>query len=235
MKKIVNYLGNKITFNSGDSIAVNATQMAKPFNKQVSDFLRLTTTDRFLASLESVRGIPRTALIQTVQGGISVNQGTWFHEDVAIEFARWLSPEFAIWCNDRIKELTTKGYTKLDNISRSQLAQMILEAEAELDQANKTIALQAPKVEFAEEVFEAPELFSVGAVAKMLGTGQNRLFAKLRARRVLKPNNEPYQTFVERGYFKTKGTKVGNARYPMVVSQTMVTTRGIAWIRLNIV
>jgi hypothetical protein len=27
------------------------------------------------------------------------------HEDVALEFARWLSPAFAIWCNDRIKEI----------------------------------------------------------------------------------------------------------------------------------
>ena len=33
------------------------------------------------------------------------------HEDVAIEFARWLSPAFAIWCNDRIKELLTLGMT----------------------------------------------------------------------------------------------------------------------------
>lgn len=29
------------------------------------------------------------------------------HEDVALEFARWLSPKFAIWCNRRIKELLT--------------------------------------------------------------------------------------------------------------------------------
>jgi len=118
--------------------------------------------------------------------------------------------------------------------SRKEMALMILQAEEELEQANETIALQAPKVEFVEEVFEAPDLLSVGAVAKLLGTGQNRLFKQLRERRILKSNNEPYQTFVERGYFKTKGTKVGNAQFPKVVSQTMVTTRGIAWIRLNL-
>ena len=33
------------------------------------------------------------------------------HEDVALEFARWLSPAFSIWCNDRIKELLTVGMT----------------------------------------------------------------------------------------------------------------------------
>lgn len=33
------------------------------------------------------------------------------HEDVALEFARWLSPAFTIWCNDRIKELLQYGMT----------------------------------------------------------------------------------------------------------------------------
>jgi hypothetical protein len=42
-------------------------------------------------------------LVKVTKGGN--NPGTWMHEDVALEFARWLSPLFAIWCNDRIKEL----------------------------------------------------------------------------------------------------------------------------------
>ena len=50
--------------------------------------------------------IHTSALIQTVKGG-NGEQGTWMHEDVALEFARWLSPAFAIWCNRRIKELFT--------------------------------------------------------------------------------------------------------------------------------
>jgi len=129
----------------------------------------------------------------------------------------------------------TRSTAKVALPSRTELALQVYEALEELDQANETIALQAPKVEFVDEVFEAPDLFTVGTVAKMIGTGQNRLFKELRARMVLKPNNEPYQTFVERGYFKTKGTKVGSPRFPKVVSQTMVTTRGLAWIRLNIV
>ena len=33
------------------------------------------------------------------------------HEDVAMEFARWLHPGFAIWRNDRIKELFKHGIT----------------------------------------------------------------------------------------------------------------------------
>lgn len=58
----------------------------------------------------TARRIPRpTDLVQVKNGGNDF--GTWMHEDVAIEFARWLSPAFAIWCNDRIKELLTVGIT----------------------------------------------------------------------------------------------------------------------------
>lgn len=46
------------------------------------------------------------------------------HEDVALEFARWLSPQFAIWCNDRIKELFKEGVVKAQRTEerRKQLA-----------------------------------------------------------------------------------------------------------------
>lgn len=94
------------------SIMINATEMAKHFGKQPSDWTRLKQTEEFLSSLSTVRGIPRTKFIQIRQGGQNRDcQGTWMHEDVALEFARWLSPLFAIWCNDRVKELLRYGVT----------------------------------------------------------------------------------------------------------------------------
>ena len=122
--------------------------------------------------------------------------------------------------------------------SRTELALQVYEALKELDQANETIALQAPKVEFVEEVFEAPTLLTMGEAAKMLGFGRNNLFATLRKKRILMQGirqNEPYQTFIERGYFELKGAKVGSRSAVKVVPQTFVTTRGLAWLRLNIV
>lgn len=98
-----------VTFGIGERhVAVNASEMAKPFRKQPSDWTRLKQTEEFLRSLSAVRGIPRTELVRVIRGGNGI-QGTFFHEDVALEFARWLSPLFAIWCNDRIKELLRYG------------------------------------------------------------------------------------------------------------------------------
>lgn len=109
------YNGSKITFSLGAEVYVNATKMAKPFGKQPAQWLRLPSSQEFIRVLGDVRKVNYTALVIAKRGNYSNNgeQGTWMHKDVAIEFARWLSPHFAIWCNDRIMELLTKGKVEM--------------------------------------------------------------------------------------------------------------------------
>lgn len=84
--------GSDISFKlSGNGTMVNATEMAKPFGKTPKDWNRLKSTEEFLNALSSVLEIPITELIKVIQGGTPQNQGTWMHEYIAIEFARWLS------------------------------------------------------------------------------------------------------------------------------------------------
>lgn len=90
---------------------VNATEMAKSFNKRPNDFLILKSTNELTNSLSAKTGIPVTGLVIVNQGGN--NQGTWMHEDLALVFAQWLSPDFYLWCNDRIKELLQYGMTAM--------------------------------------------------------------------------------------------------------------------------
>jgi hypothetical protein len=97
------YEGNAIKFMVNGAITINATQMAKPFGKQPIEWLRYQPSKDFLDELSKLRKISLADLVQIKKGGL--NSGTWFHEDVAIEFARWLSPRFGIWCNDRVKEI----------------------------------------------------------------------------------------------------------------------------------
>ena len=110
---IYEYNGNPISVDKIEKgYMINATQMAKPFGKLVGDWLRLKATIEFTNALSIDMQIPISALIQVVKGG-NRRQGTWMHEDVALEFARWLSPKFAIWCNNRIKELLLTGTTTI--------------------------------------------------------------------------------------------------------------------------
>ena len=46
--QIFQYNGNPITFQLGDATMVNATQMAKPFNKRPVDWLRFNQSQEFL-------------------------------------------------------------------------------------------------------------------------------------------------------------------------------------------
>jgi hypothetical protein len=62
---------------------VNATEMAKPFEKYVQDWTRQKSTNEFISVLSEARGIPVAGLLK-IQNGI----GTWMHEDVALLFAR---------------------------------------------------------------------------------------------------------------------------------------------------
>lgn len=113
------YAGSKISFATESGVRVNATQMAKPFGKSVKDWLKTQSAQVFIAALGEVKNILSSELVEVIYGN---NGGTWMHEDVALEFARWLSPKFAIWCNDRIKELLT---------ARQQPVEVVTEIEAE--------------------------------------------------------------------------------------------------------
>lgn len=111
------YAGSKISFATESGVRVNATQMAKPFKKTPKDWLKTQSAQVFIAALGEVKNILSSELVTVIYGD---NGGTWMHEDVALEFARWLSPKFAIWCNDRIKELLT---------ARQQPTEAVTEAE----------------------------------------------------------------------------------------------------------
>lgn len=136
---IFSYNGNDITFNSGDGIMVNATEMAKPFGKRTNDWLSNQQTEELISTASSVTGIPATELVKIVQGGDPKQQGTWLHEDLALIFAQWLSPKFYLWCNDRIKELLRKGYV-LANPNSMEYINEVVNLKVEKCQLTEKIA-----------------------------------------------------------------------------------------------
>lgn len=103
------------------------------------------------------------------------------HEDVALEFARWLSPAFAIWCNDRIKELLRTGVTTVSNddeaiayamgVLQKRLEQARQE-KAMLEQQNNYLTNEirqaAPKVQYVNEVLQAQNTYTSTQMAKEL-------------------------------------------------------------------
>jgi phage antirepressor YoqD-like protein len=181
--QIFQYNGNPITFQIGKATMVNATQMAKPFSKRPAKWLELPTTKEFIAELKAIRKSDR--LVEAING-----IGTWFHEDVALEFARWLSPQFAIWCNDRIKELMRYGMTATTQTIDSILADpdnaikilvALKEERSKVTALENQLNFQAPKIEYANNILLSENTYTTTEIAKGLNISAcklNRILSK---------------------------------------------------------
>jgi hypothetical protein len=94
---------------------INATIAAKPFKKQASKWLENKQTEEYIEVLAESKNLLTADLHYIKKGGNDkTSQGTWIHPDLAIFFARWISPRFAIWCDGKIKEILAKGYTGIN-------------------------------------------------------------------------------------------------------------------------
>lgn len=130
------YEGSPITFNVGNSeTMVNATEMAKPFGKKANDWLKTQQVKNYLNALSKSKIVDLDKLVQINVGG--ENSGTWIKEDVALEFARWLSPEFGIWCNDQIKEMFKRGVLTANTEQLKQVATDKQELQVLTDTKNR--------------------------------------------------------------------------------------------------
>lgn len=80
---VYSYKGSEISFMNSDSVMINATQMAKPFDKRPIDYLRLPSTNELIKAIVRKSHIAENQLVITERGGL--NPGTWFHEDIAMD------------------------------------------------------------------------------------------------------------------------------------------------------
>lgn len=219
---VYDYKGSQISFISGENVMINATQMAKPFGKFTKDWLSNKSTKEFLSTLSAVRTIPLTGLVEVKQGG-NGEQGTWMHEDVALEFARWLSPTFAIWCNDRIKELLKTGVTTISNDDEAiAYAMQVLnkrleqtrQEKAMLEQQNNYLTNEikqvAPKVQYVNEVLQAPNTYTSTQMAKELNMRTaEQLHKALKEKGIMFKQSGQWMLtakYCEKGYTKPRTT-----------------------------
>lgn len=72
--------------------------------------------------------------------------------------------------------------------------------------------------------------FSMGTVAKTLGTGRNRLFKLLRHKGILNDANIPFQSYIDRGYFAVKLSPKQIKWNEVDIPVTLVTREGVGFI-----
>lgn len=105
---------------------INLNQMAKATGKRIDNWLRLQSTKELIAEFDSqiassdLRKQSPVALI-TVTSGIKGQRGgggTWAHPDIAVQFAQWCSPAFALQVSRWVREWMTSGRGPMADIDR---------------------------------------------------------------------------------------------------------------------
>jgi len=94
---------------------LNATVVAAHFNRRVGNYLKSERTQEYIAALAeklsvtSKRATEDNQIVIIKQGG--TEQGTWLHPKLAVDFARWLDPKFAVWCDEQIEQILSGSLT----------------------------------------------------------------------------------------------------------------------------
>lgn len=126
---------------------LNATQIAAHFGKRVGNYLRNDRTQEYISALaenlnvaskrvtaknQSVAKTPNRAMVENQlvisrKGGDVSQSGTWLHPKLAVDFARWLDPRFAVWCDEQIEHILSgslKLETQSPTFSQSELRKL---------------------------------------------------------------------------------------------------------------
>ena len=110
----------------------------------------------------------------------------------------------------------------------------IEEEKVRQDQA-KQLLEQKPKVEFFDAVAESKDAIEIASVAKVLnvpGVGRNKLFEFLRNHKILMRNNQPYQKYVDCGYFRIIEQKYERPNGDTCINiKTLVYQKGVKYIQ----
>ena len=90
---------------------LNATAIAKHFGKVAKDYLKTEQTKEYIKALAEYLSNGTKILVEEKQlvivknGAPETGGGTWLHPKLAIHFARWLDPKFAVWCDFQIEKI----------------------------------------------------------------------------------------------------------------------------------
>jgi KilA-N domain len=97
---------------------VNATAMCKANGKEWFDYVRTERVKEYISALKkSLQGSPEKSgdLVQVISNGPNDSRGTYVHPRIAVDLARWINPEFAVWMDGwLLEELERQAQVKTE-------------------------------------------------------------------------------------------------------------------------
>ena len=161
-------------------VYANANTMAD--SKKLENWKASANTKRYVEALKLKDSLKSRELILSKRGGEELGGGTWIHEKLVLNLARYISVDFELWADDVVAELIREGSVSLSQDSymiedRVERAKKWIEEEEnrkqlalEVKQKEEIIVAQAPKVEYYEKVLDTSTCYTVTQVAKLYET-----------------------------------------------------------------
>ena len=165
--------------------------------------------------------------------------GTFADKLLAISYAGWISPSFQLKVNQVFADYQSGKLQTVPEDDNDLLAKAVLVAQRQIDDKNRLIHQQQqqiqqdqPKVAFYEQMAATHQEVSVREAAKMLGTGENRLFYFLRENGYLinhgKDRNQPYQRYIDQGFFTLRANTYKHpTEGDTLYTKTLITGKGL--------
>lgn len=136
MQNVVHASFEGVDFRFSDAGWFDATKAARKYGKRVQHWLDNAETQRYMSALATALNSRNSGYLIDRQRGR--NGGTWLHPKLAVAFARWCSPEFAVWCDLQIDALIRDGYARITDAERAHWQAML-----ELDKRDETSRIRA--------------------------------------------------------------------------------------------
>lgn len=148
-------------------------------------------------------------------------------------FKRWIA-------HDVIPSIRKHGMyltSAIDSDALFKIAAAMQEKEKQIASLQQEKQVMLPKAEFYDAVVESPDSVDMAVAAKTLnmGVGRNTMFKILRDEGILQKDNIPYQTYVDRGYFRCIESKFSMPDGTQRINiKTVVQQKGLDFIRKTI-
>lgn len=98
----------------GDWSYYKVTDIARRFDKRINDYTSSLRTKTLIQSIAKYRGISEKSVFFSKKGGDVQLSGTWFHEDLMLDFSRWLSLEFSLFMNSVFVKVVNQKRNELE-------------------------------------------------------------------------------------------------------------------------
>jgi len=166
----------------------------------ISSMLRTVDDDEKLVLKILISGQNRDMLFLTEDGLY----------EVLMQSTKPIAREFKKQVKEILKSIRKNGmYAKDELLDNPDLliavATRLKEEKERVRQLQQRVVEMKPKEDFYDAVTQSNETCDFAQAAKILnfkGIGRNKLFEILRDKEILRQNNQPYQRYVDSGWFK---------------------------------